>query len=132
MLVSAFRSRDGASYRLLRFLLEGRFTAVATPSLIFEYEDVLKRLPQRQAQGLTDELLEAAFGDLVELIEPVRIDFQWKPQLRDADDEFVLEAATNGHAYAIVPHNVRDFLPEAERLGVRIVTPGGIIRERFS
>ncbi len=131
VIVSAFRSRDGASFRLHQLLHEGRYTAVATPTLLFEYESVLRRPQQRTAHGLSDELLEDAICGLAGLMEAVQVDYQWKPQLTDPDDEMVLEAATNGRAYGIVTHNVRDFLPGAERFGVRVVTPGGIIRERF-
>jgi len=129
--VSAFRSREGASFRLLQLLREGRYTAVATPTLLFEYESVLKRPGQREVHGLSDQLLEDAVRGLAGRMEAVQVDYQWRPQLTDPDDEMVLEAATNGRAYAIVTHNVRDFLPAAERFGIRVMTPGGIIRERF-
>lgn len=132
VIVSAFRSRKGASFRLLEFLRDRRFEAVATPTLLFEYEAVLKRPEQRQAQSLSDELLEDAIRGLAALIEPVHVDYQWKPQLTDPDDEMVLESATNGHADAIITFNTRDFLPATERFGIRILTPGSIIRERFS
>jgi putative PIN family toxin of toxin-antitoxin system len=132
VIVSAFRSRDGASFRLLQLLREERYTAVATPSLLLEYESVLKRPHQRRALALSDEQLEEAIRGLAALIEPVRVDFQWKPQLADPDDEMVLETAINGHAEAIVTHNTRDFLPASGRFGVRVATPGVIIRERFS
>ena len=133
IIVSAFRSRKGASFRLLELLREGRYTAVAThPALLFEYHAVQKRPLQRQAQSLSDELLEDAIRGLAALVEPVRIDYQWKPQLADPDDEMVLEAATNGHADAIITFNTADFLAAAEQFGLRILTPGVIIRERFS
>jgi putative PIN family toxin of toxin-antitoxin system len=132
VIVSAFRSRDGASFRLLQLLREGRYTAVATPTLLFEYEAVLKRPQQRRAQGLSEELLEDAICGLADRLKAVRVDYQWRPQLPDPDDEMVLEAAINGQAYAIVTHNVRDFLPAAEQFGLRVMTPGGIIKERFS
>ena len=58
--------------------------------------------------------------------------FQWRPQLRDADDELVLEAAINGLADALVTHNVRDFLPAANNFGIQVITPGRLIKERFT
>ncbi len=64
-------------------------------------------------------------------MEPTRIDFQWKPQLQDPDDELVLEAATNGNANAIITHNVKDFQVAEQRFGIRVMTPGAIILERF-
>ena len=41
--------------------------------------------------------------------EPVRLTFLWRPGLRDADDDMVLEAAVNGQADAIVTFNHLDF-----------------------
>jgi putative PIN family toxin of toxin-antitoxin system len=131
VIVSAFRSRDGASFRLLELFREGRFTAVATPTLLFEYETVLKRPLQREAQDLSDERLEDAICGLADRMEAVRVDFQWKPRLRDPDDEMVLEAAINGKAYAIVTHNVRDFTTANEEFGIHVMTPGAIIKQRF-
>jgi len=54
-----------------------------------------------------------------------------KPQLRDPNDELVLEAAINGYADAIVTFNEKDFLPAANVYGKRVVKPGIIIKERF-
>jgi putative PIN family toxin of toxin-antitoxin system len=131
VIVSAFRSRTGASYGLLRLLEERRLVALATPTLLFEYEEVLSRPEQRTIHQLTDAELDATIRDLAALIEPVRVDYRWRPQLTDPDDELVLEAAINGSAEAIVTHNVRDFLPAADRFRIQVLTPGVIMRARF-
>jgi predicted nucleic acid-binding protein len=44
----------------------------------------------------------------------------------------VLEAAINGSAEAIVTHNMRDFLPAADRFRIQVLTPGVIMKTRFS
>ena len=131
VIIAAFRSREGASFQLLQLLREGRYTAVATPTLLFEYEAVLKRPEQREVHQLSDERLEDAISGLASHLEAVRVDYQWKPQLQDPDDEMVLEAATNGYAFAIVTHNVRHFLPAALSFGIRVLSPGVILKERF-
>lgn len=132
VIVSAFRSRSGASFRLLELLKERRFVAIATSILLFEYEAVLKRPEHRIIHGLSDELLETAIRVLADRIEPVIIDFQWKPALRDPNDDKVLESAINGHADAIITHNIRDFQPGAAEFGIPIIGPSAIIKERFS
>ena len=43
VLVAAFRSNLGASYRLLQTLEERTWRPVISPALAFEYEAVLKR-----------------------------------------------------------------------------------------
>lgn len=55
--------------------------------------------------------------------------FQWRPQLADANDEMVLEAAVNGRADALITHNVRDFARGAERFGLRVLRPGDYLKE---
>jgi predicted nucleic acid-binding protein len=48
--------------------------------------------------------------------------------LRDPADEFVLEAAVNGQAAAIVTFNRRDFRVVPARFGVDVLTPAEAIR----
>ncbi len=46
---------------------------------------------------------------LVAASEPVVVHYQYRPQLRDPDDEMVLETAINGLADAIITFNVADY-----------------------
>jgi putative PIN family toxin of toxin-antitoxin system len=131
VIVAAFRSRHGASSMLLDMLYAGKFEALASQSLFLEYRDVLFRQEQLAAHKFPEERLTGLLRDLADRMTAVEIYFRYRPQLRDPDDELVLEAALNGGAEAIVTHNVRDFLPEATLHGIEIITPGRIIRERF-
>jgi len=100
---------------------------LATPALFLEYEDVLKRPEQRSASGLTLAQLDAALAALAAALEPVEVRFAWRPQLADAGDEMVLEAAVNGRAEALVTHNVADFARAAPRFGLVLITPGQLL-----
>lgn len=55
--------------------------------------------------------------------KPVEMHFRWRPQLRDADDEMILEAAVNAQATAIVSFNRKDFAPVPSRFGIEILLP---------
>ena len=68
----------------------------------------------------------AAFASASEGIE---VHFQWRPQLGDPADEMVLEAAVNGQADALVTHNIADFWEAAKWFGLRVVTPGTLLKE---
>lgn len=132
VIVSAFRSKSGASNRLLELFDEDRYRLVATPTLFKEYETVLSRPEQIAVHHLSPQQLDEALKDMASRLLPVKIRYQWRPQLRDPDDELVLEAAINGLADALVTHNIRDFLPAANNFGIEVITPGRIIKQRFT
>ena len=62
------------------------------------------------------------------LVAPVEIYFLWRPQLRDADDEMVLEAAINGRAEAIVTFNRKDYGDAATQFGIEVLPPAVAIK----
>jgi predicted nucleic acid-binding protein len=58
----------------------------------------------------------------------VRVNFLWRPQLPDPDDDLFLESAVSGQADAIVTYNQRDFLG-SERFGIQVISPQELIKE---
>jgi predicted nucleic acid-binding protein len=121
VLVAALRSRNGASFQLLRLLRTGRFEVALSVPLAFQYESVLVRhakelgLSKQEAVGLVDYFCQVAHKQ--------EIHFLWRPTLSDPGDEFVLELAVAAGCKVIVTHNTKDFRG-AERFGITIVTPG--------
>jgi putative PIN family toxin of toxin-antitoxin system len=126
VVVAALRSRIGASNEVLRLVARRRITALATPALFLEYEDVLMRPEQRAVHGLNVREIERVLASLASEIEPVTIHIAWRPQLRDPADEMVLEAAINGRADALVTFNVKDFIP-ARRFGLSVMRPADLL-----
>jgi len=59
---------------------------------------------------------------IIAMAEPLPTHFLWRPQLRDPNDEMVLEAAVNGRAEALVTFNVRDYATAAQ-FGVEVLLP---------
>lgn len=132
ILVAGFRSHSGASRLLLDLVAERKIRLVASSALYLEYEAVLTRPEQVAAHGVSPENIERFLTALASFTDHVRVHFQYRPQLLDANDEMVLEAAINGRAEAIVTHNVRDFLPAAKRFGIEVLMPGSILKEWVS
>lgn len=128
VVVAALRSPRGASRCLIQRLRGRSVNAVATVGMFIEYEAVLTRPDNLAAAGLSAREIGAFLDGLASLVTPVRPHFLWRPQLRDPNDEMVLEAALNGRADAIVTFNLRDFLPAAGRFGIEVARPGDIIR----
>lgn len=129
VLVAGLRSRFGASNLVLVAVAERRCIPLVTTALFLEYEAVLLRPEQQLATGLNPHDIEGFLAALASAAEPVELNFLWRPQLRDPADEFLLEAAVNGRADALVTHNVADFAPAAVRFGIRTVTPAEFLKE---
>ena len=127
-IIAAVRSPTGASAEIVRRVLLGQVAMVCSVPLFLEYEAVLLRPEHLKVAGAvtTDiaNLLDALAGKLI----PVEIQFLWRPQLRDANDDMVLEAAVNGQVASIITFNVRDFLPQANSFGVAVKTPGDFLK----
>ncbi|MEA2165166.1 MAG: hypothetical protein QOK37_3293 [Thermoanaerobaculia bacterium] len=126
VLVAAVRSRRGASFELIARLGTSAFDVAVSVSLVLEYESVLLRhlpaspLEEKDVRVLIDYICEVAIRQ--------EIFFLWRPYLRDPGDDLILELAVAAGCDAIVTHNVRDF-GDAEKLGVRIVTPKQFLQE---
>ena len=119
VLVAAFRSSLGASYKLLQTLESRVWRPVISPALAFEYEAVLKRGASETDLTLRD------IDDFVEYLcsrsRLVQIYFHWRPALRDPNDNRILEVAVRTGS-PVVTFNTRDFAG-AERFGVKVMGP---------
>ena len=67
--------------------------------------------------------MEIFLDAIIAMGEPVPTHFLWRPQLRDPNDEMVLEAAVNGRADALVTFNVRDYGTAPAQFGVEVLLP---------
>lgn len=128
VVVAGLRTRQGAGNAVLRLVASGKLQLLATPPLFLEYEDVLKRPEQRLAHGLTLTAIDEFLAELATLIGPVDVHFLWRPQVRDPNDEMVLEAAINGRADALVTYNVADFASAGDRFSIEILHPAELLK----
>ena len=106
-----------------------RFVAIATTPIFLEYEAVLKLEDQRIIHQLASAEIDSFLTELVRHLEQARIYYRWRPQLQDAGDEMILEAALNGRADVIVTHNIKDFFGIEQSFGVRVLTPSEFLKE---
>jgi predicted nucleic acid-binding protein len=126
VLISALRSRTGASFKLLSLVGTGRFDTALSVPLVLEYEAAANRLLPDLGVGVGD------LGDIHDYLCSVAIHrpvfFLWRPTLPDPKDDMVLELAVDAGAPVIVTFNIRDFVG-VERFGIRAVTPREYLQE---
>jgi putative PIN family toxin of toxin-antitoxin system len=119
--VSALISRCGASHRLLKLIGSGLFDSHISVPLILEYEGAAKR-----RSGSEILLSEQEIDDIIDYIcaeaEHHQIHFLWRPFLKDASDDMVLELAVGAGCEYIVTFNLDDF-QGIEQFGIEAITP---------
>jgi predicted nucleic acid-binding protein len=123
VLVAAFRSSLGTSYRLLQTIEQRRWRPVISPALALEYESVLKRGVEELGLSLGD--IDEFMDYLCSRARLVQIYFRWRPMLPDPDDDRILEVAVRTGS-PIVTFNVRDFRG-SEDLGIRTMSPAELL-----
>ncbi len=121
--VAAMRSPAGASAAIIRAVRSKQATLLLSVPLAMEYEAVCRRPEHRLAAGLSVRQVGVFLDAIVAMGEPVLTYFLWRPQLRDPNDEMVLEAAVNGGADAVVTFNLRDYGNAAAQFGVEVLLP---------
>jgi putative PIN family toxin of toxin-antitoxin system len=125
VLVSAMRSRRGASFRLLDEIGRGRFEVVVSVPLVVEYEAALL---EHRPPSVTANDVAIVLDYVCAESREQEIYYLWRPLLRDPKDDMVLEVAVAGGCDAIVTYNIADF-GGAERFGIRAVRPLDFLRE---
>lgn len=128
VVVTAMRSPAGASAALLTAARRGTVTLLANVALALEYEAVCSRAEHRLAAQLDLQQVSIFVDAVLAMAEPVETHYLWRPQLRDPSDEFVLEAAANGRAAAIVTFNQRDFGNAPATFGIELLNPPELLR----
>jgi len=126
VVAAAFRSRRGASVRLLSRIGAGTFEVAVSVPLVFEYDDVLSR--DRLEIGLSEEEVGGVIDYICSVALRQEIFLLWRPVLRDPGDDLVLETAVAANCGVIVSHNVRDY-DRARRFGIRALSPGAFLNE---
>jgi putative PIN family toxin of toxin-antitoxin system len=120
VLVSGLRSRGGGSFRLLDLIGRGYFEINISVPLILEYEAVLLR--QLPDLPISDSDVDDFLDYLCAVGQKHRIFYLWRPMLRDAGDEMLLELAVKAQCDYIVTYNTRNFAG-SDQFGIKLATP---------
>ena len=127
VIYSGLYSTEGASFEILSLVGKGDLTPVISNSLIYEYEGVLKR--NCKALLLSLEEIDRFLDGICVVGNQVEVSFMWRPHLKDADDEHVLELSVASKNKVLLTHNIQDFKCAVD-LGVSVYTPRDYLNKR--
>ena len=120
VLVSALRSKNGASHQLLLLIDDDLYQPNVSVPLLFEYEDVLKR--DGLIKGLTNQEIDDILDYFLSKSSLREIHFLWRPFLKDPKDDLVLEVAVESNSKYIITFNKKDF-EGIHQFNIKAVTP---------
>ena len=129
VLVAALRSQRGASFQVLQFWRERKWTLVLSNTVATEYEEVLRReaaslyLPHQDVGKLLDAMCALA--------ERRPLGARPLPITADPDDEAFVHLAVDAQSRYLITHNVRHLKPARDH-GIEVMTPAefcSIVRE---
>jgi predicted nucleic acid-binding protein len=130
VVLSALRSRNGASHIILREMLVGTVPFAVSPAVALEYEAVLKRpgiLGDRAwiTRDEIDVILDAILKQAT-LVSPW---FRFRPFLLDPGDDLHVECALAASAATIVTSDRHFNAPEVGAFGMSVVKAGEFLAD---
>lgn len=126
VLLSGLRSARGASYKLLTILNSERWQLNISTTLVFEYEEILKR--EKDQLTLSFEEIDDVIDGICSIANLCDIFYIWRPVAPDPDDDFLIDLAVEARADFIITYNKKD-LQAASIFGIKVVTPNEFLQE---
>lgn len=125
ILLAAFLSRDGVSNKLLVWLFQNKEkVSVVSNTLVTEYVDVLSRDNHiKKYPQISKDDIVGFIDDLCFISYRQKINFLWRPFLKDYKDDMVLETAFNANADYIITYNKKDFENIDKVFYIKAITP---------
>lgn len=120
VILAGLRSDKGASYKLLTILNDNKFQVNISTTLIFEYEDVLKR--EYQNLRLDSEDIENVINTICLIANHHEIYYLWRPLSTDPNDDFIIDLALKAQCDFIITYNEKH-LKNIRKLGINILKP---------
>lgn len=126
ILISALRSKNGASFKLFSILAKKKFEPVLSLPLFLKYEEIVKK--QVSSGKFTLEVGERLLNFICHNFIHQELHYRWRPMLNDPKDEMVLETLLNSRSEYLVTYNKKDFLivPELQN---RVLTAQEFLKE---
>ena len=121
--VSALRSNQGASFKLLSLVDKDLFEIQISVPLLLEYEAAAKVQLSKLSFKDIDDILDY----LCAVANKREVFFLWRPFLNDPKDDFVLELAVESRSEYVITFNKKDY-QRIDRFGIKAITPQEFLR----
>ena len=126
ILYQALKSAKGASFFILQQVREKNLKIALSIPLFKEYEDVLKREKSLKDFELNIEDIDKFLRFIAYIEKSYKTYFLFRPNLKDENDNMVVELAITSQSDYLVTSNIKDFKNAELKFDQlkKIVTPG--------
>lgn len=107
--ISSLIGSKGPSRELIRRCLLKEYQPLIGNVLFTEYESVRNRTEILERCILNEQEITTLLNAFLAVCEWINIYYLWRPNLRDEQDNHLIELAIAGNANYIVTNNLRDF-----------------------
>ena len=127
--VSAIIGATGPSRELIRHCLKREYQPLMGNNLFCEYESLINRSSILERCPLTYSEIRTLLASFISVSQWVSIYYLWRPNLKDEEDNYLIELALAGNAKYLVTNNIKDFKnPQLLFPKLSIIKPEQLIR----
>jgi len=127
--ISALITKESHSRELLRLVFREELFPQMSEALFVEYESVMKRVKVQKLTPLSAEEQSELLNAFLSTCRWNDIYYTWRPNLKDENDNFLVELAVSSGAEAIITYNVKDFQDAELLFSHKIITPEDFLKE---
>jgi len=127
--ISALITKQSAARDVLRMVLKQKIFPQMNETLFLEYESVMRRRKIKERCPLSEEEVHTLFQSYLSQCTWNEIYYLFRPNLKDENDNFLIELAVASGSKIIVTYNPKDFDASQLTFDIRVVTPELLIKE---
>jgi putative PIN family toxin of toxin-antitoxin system len=127
--ISALIKKESGARELLKLVFQDKISPQISEPLFREYESVMKRKKVQTLTVLTNDEQYELLSAFLSKCHWNEIYYTWRPNLKDEDDNFLVELAVASNSKAIITYNLKDFKNAELVFNHTITIPENFIRE---
>lgn len=127
--ISALITKKSKARELLRLVFHKKLYPQMSEALFREYESVMRRDNIQLQTSLSKKEQKELLSAYLSTCRWNDVYYMWRPNLKDENDNFLVELAVASGAEAIITYNVKDFKGAELIFAHKITTPENFIKE---
>lgn len=127
--ISALIKKESSAREVLRLVFQEELHPQISEALFREYEAVMKRKKIQDLTTLTKEEQKLLFEAYLLMCKWNDIYYTWRPNLKDENDNFLIELAVASGSKVILTYNLKDFKNAQLLFQHKVMTPEDFIKE---